>query len=162
MPQPPLLTRRGLGYPLRLTSAVSQRTNQMTVKDLQSFYDYSYWANKHLFQVISQLPPEQFTRSVGGGFGSIRNTLVHILSAEWGWLGRCGGPERGPRLNAADYPTLESVTVKWRTVEGYVREFVSNLKEEDITRNAEYLNDAGEKRAMTLGETQKPSAVQWT
>jgi len=25
--------------------------------------------------------------------------MVHVLSAEWGWLSRCGGPERGPRLN---------------------------------------------------------------
>jgi uncharacterized damage-inducible protein DinB len=131
----------------------------MTVKDLQGLYEYNYWANKHLFNVISQLTPEQFTQSVGGSFGSIRNTLVHILSAEWGWLGRCGGPERGPRLNAADYPTLESVAVMWRRVEGYVREFLSNLKEEDFTRNAEYLNDAGEKRSMPLGELMQHAAA---
>ena len=131
----------------------------MTVEDLQGLYEYGYWANKHLFNVISQLTPEQFTQSVGGSFGSIRNTLVHILSTEWGWLSRCGGPQRGPRLNAADYPTLESVTMAWRKVEGYVREFLSNLKEQDITRNAEYLNDAGEKRSMPIGELMQHGAA---
>jgi uncharacterized damage-inducible protein DinB len=131
----------------------------MTVKDLQGLYEYSYWANRHLFDVISKLTPDEFTQSVGGSFGSIRNTLVHILSAEWGWLSRCGGPDRGPRLNGADYPTLESVTVTWRNVEGYVRDFLANLKEEDITRNAEYLNDAGEKRAMPLGELMQHAAA---
>ena len=67
----------------------------MTVKDLEGLYEYGYWANRHLFEVISKLTPEQFTQSLGSGFGSIRNTLVHILSAEWGWLDRCGGPKRG-------------------------------------------------------------------
>ena len=58
----------------------------MTVKDLERLYDYGYWANRQLFQVVSQLTPEQFTQTVTGSYGSIRNTLVHILSAEWGWL----------------------------------------------------------------------------
>ncbi len=56
----------------------------MTVKDLEGLYDYGYWANKKLFQVISQLTPEEFTSPAGGSYGSIRNTLVHVLSAEWG------------------------------------------------------------------------------
>ena len=66
----------------------------MTVKDLEILFDYGYWANEKLFQLITQLTPEQFALPVGGSYGSIRNTLVHALSAEWGWLDRCGGPER--------------------------------------------------------------------
>src|SRR5205823_2950267 len=83
----------------------------MTVKDLEGLYDYGYWANKKLFHVISQLTPEEFTRPVAGSYGSIRNTMVHIMSAEWGWLSRCGGPERGARLNPGDYPT---VNLSWK------------------------------------------------
>jgi uncharacterized damage-inducible protein DinB len=70
----------------------------MTVKDLERLSDYSYWANRKLLQVVSQLPSEQFTHNVAGSYGSVRNTLVHILSAEWGWLDRCGGAKRGPAL----------------------------------------------------------------
>jgi uncharacterized damage-inducible protein DinB len=58
----------------------------MTVKDLENLYDYGYWANRKLFQVISQLTSEQFTQPVTGSYGSIRNTMVHALSAEWGWI----------------------------------------------------------------------------
>src|SRR5262249_16914314 len=47
---------------------------QMTVKDLQTLFDYGYWANRKLFEVISQLTPEQFTRTVDGKHGSIKNT----------------------------------------------------------------------------------------
>ena len=123
----------------------------MTIKDIETLYDYDDWANKKLFNVVSQLSPEQFTQSVGGSYGSIRNTLVHALSAEWGWLDRCGGAKRGPALKPADYPTLESLTVTWDQVEGYVRQFLSTLKDADLARNAEYVTENG-KRSMPLGE----------
>ena len=85
----------------------------MIVKDLEGLYDYGYWANKKLLQAVSQITPEQFTQIVAGSYGSIRNTLVHVLSAEWGWIDRCGGPARGPRLNPDDYPTAEAVQQTW-------------------------------------------------
>jgi uncharacterized damage-inducible protein DinB len=130
----------------------------MTVKDLQTLYDYGYWADRKLFEVISRIPPEQFTQSVGGSFGSIRNTVVHIMSAEWGWLERCGGAKRGPKLNGADYPTVESVTETSNKIEKHVREFLATLKDDDVARDAEYLNDKGEKRAMPLGELMQHAA----
>jgi uncharacterized damage-inducible protein DinB len=124
----------------------------MTVKDLESHYDYGRWANGKVFHVISQLTPEQFTRDVAGGYGSIRNTMVHSLSAEWGWLDRCGGHQRGPRLNPADYPTAESVMDTWNNVEVYEREFLSTLKDDDLLRIIEYVIVPPEKRSMPLGE----------
>jgi uncharacterized damage-inducible protein DinB len=130
----------------------------MTVKDLETLYDYGYWADRKLFDVISHIPPEQFTQSVGGALGSIRNTFVHIMSAEWGWLERCGGPKRGPKLNANDYPTVESVRETWNKIEQHTRKFLSELNDDDIGRNAEYLNDKGEKRAMPLGELMQHAA----
>ena len=71
----------------------------MTVSDLERLYDYGYWANKKLFAVLTELTTEQFTRPVVGSYGSMRNTLVHVLSAEWGWLDRSGGHPRGPARN---------------------------------------------------------------
>ena len=124
----------------------------MTVKDLEALYDYSYWANKKLFDAIVQLTTEQFTQAVAGSYGSIRNTMVHVLSAEAGWLERCGGPKRGPRLNPADFPTVESVVQAWNRVEVQVRQFLATLKDEDLARNAEYATDRSEKLSMPLGE----------
>lgn len=124
----------------------------MTVVDLQRLYDYGYWANARLFRVISELTPEQFTRAVAGSHGSIRNTLVHALSAEWGWLSRCGGPERGPALEPGDYPTLPALADAWARVEGHVRGFLSRLGDEDLARRVELTTPRGEQRSMALGE----------
>jgi uncharacterized damage-inducible protein DinB len=128
----------------------------MSVKDLQDLYDYNYWANKRLFQVITQLTPEQFIEPVAGSDRSIRNTMVHVLSTEWGWLDRCGGPKRGARLDPDEYPTVDSVIKGFNQVESYVREFLSTLNDEDLARMVEY--PAGEKRSMRLGELLRHTA----
>jgi uncharacterized damage-inducible protein DinB len=38
----------------------------MRVKDLEELFDYSYWANKKLFEVVAQLTREEFTKPVAG------------------------------------------------------------------------------------------------
>ena len=130
----------------------------MTVKDLESLYDYGYWANRKLFGVIEQLAPEQFTEAVAGSYGSIRNTLVHVMSAEAGWLDRCGGPKRGPRLKHDDFPTVESVLQRWSRIETGVREFLSSLKDEDLDRVVEFSIGQSPKHSMPLGELMQHAA----
>jgi uncharacterized damage-inducible protein DinB len=131
----------------------------MTAKDLEALFDYSYWANRKLFGVISQLTPEEFTRDVAGSYGSVRNTLVHVLSAEAGWLDRCGGPKRGPRLRPDDFPTVAALLQAWNRVESQLREFLARLKDEALTRNVEYLNDRAEPRSLPLGELLQHAAM---
>ena len=123
----------------------------MTVSDLQRRFDYSYWANRKLLLVISQLTSEQFTESVAGSYGSVRNTMVHTLSAEWGWLDRSGGHKRGPALKGDDFPTLRSVTDKWTEIEGHVRSFLANLTDGDLGRVVEF-EMLGQKFQMTVSE----------
>jgi uncharacterized damage-inducible protein DinB len=123
----------------------------MNVKDLETLFDYSYWANGKLFEAISQLTPEQFAQPLAGD-GSIRNTAVHMLSAEWGWLDRCGGPPRGPALDPADYPTAASVVATWNQVEASLRTFLSTLRDEDLARQVEFAIGGTDKRSMPLGE----------
>ena len=124
----------------------------MRVADLQRLYDFSYWANGKLFDVIVQLSDGQFTQTVGGSYGSIRNALVHVLSAEWGWLDRCGGEPRGPRLDPNDYPTARSLIDTWKRVEGYVRLFLSTLKDEDLERKIEFSLGGGPTQRLPLGD----------
>lgn len=131
----------------------------MTVKDLQNLYDYYYWANRKLFQSISQLTPEQFRQLVAGSYGSVRNTLVHSLSAEWGWLERCGGQERGPRLDPDNYPTVGSLVEAWAKVEGFVRDFLFTLNDEDLAREIEFTLAGPEKRSMQIGHLMHHAAI---
>jgi uncharacterized damage-inducible protein DinB len=124
----------------------------MTVKDLERLFDFGYWANRKLFDVMSGLTPEQFAQPVADNHGSIRNTMVHMLSAEWGWLDRCGGPARGAPLNPLDYPTVATLVDTWNKVEASMRGFLSTLRDDDLARNVEFAIGGTDKRIMPLGE----------
>jgi uncharacterized damage-inducible protein DinB len=130
-----------------------------SASDLRALYDYGYWADEQVLNVVSQLTEEQFIEPVAGSYGSVRNTLVHMLSAQWGWLDRCGGARRGPKLDAKDYPTLASVASRWREVEGHVREFLSGLKDQDLARPIEFSFGDGPKFVMPVGELMHHAAI---
>ena len=131
----------------------------MTIKDIQEIYDYGHWADRKLLDAVAGLGPDEFTRSVAGSYGSIRNTLVHTISAEWGWLERCGGPARGARLKPEDYPTFESVVELSRKVEGYARDLLSRLTDVDLTRVVEFSLVAPETYRMTVEQMLRHAAI---
>lgn len=131
----------------------------MTVKDLERLYDYGYWANRKLEPVLARLTAEQFTQNVAGSYGSIRNTLVHVMSAEWGWTDRCGGPPRGSALKPDDFPTVESLLQTWTMVEKHVRGFLASLTDADLQRNVEFRMPGSEQaHVVRLGDLMQHAA----
>lgn len=131
----------------------------MTVKDLDRLFDYSHWANRKLFDALSQLTDDQFTQSVAGSYGSVRNTLVHLLSAEWGWIDRCGGPPRGAALKSDDYPTVQSVHERWQHVEQIGRAFLAGLRDDDLDREVEWTLGGGPSRWSRVGDLMQHAMI---
>lgn len=131
----------------------------MRATDLQRLYDYHYWANHRLLGAVSQLTSEQFVQSVAGSYGSVRHTLVHILSAEWGWLDRCGGPKRGERLKPEDYPTAASVAQTWSRVERHMRDFLAGLTDADLAREIEFTLPGGPTQSIPLADLLQHAAI---
>ncbi|MEP6622164.1 MAG: DinB family protein [bacterium] len=131
----------------------------MQVADLVHLYDYNYWANGKLRAALVPLSTEQFVAPVAGSYGSIRNTLVHTVSAEWGWLDRCGGPARGAALKAEDYPTLQALGDRWEVVEGHMRTFLAGLSDADLARRITFALPGGPPQDMALGDLLHHGAV---
>ncbi len=131
----------------------------MKAEDLRTQFDYGYWANARLFGVASNLTAEQFTQPVSGSYGSIRNTLVHMMSTEWGWMERSGGFGRGPKLNGSDFPTFASVREKWREVESHLRSFRNTLHDGDLHRLVEFTLGDGPKQTLSVGEVLHHAAI---
>ena len=130
--------------PLRLQR---EEGSHVTTRDVQELYEYGRFANRKLLEAVSTLTPEEFTCTVGGSYGSIRTTMVHLLGAEWGWLARCGGPARGDRLKPEGYPTLQSVIALADKVEGFERDFLPTLSDADLTRVVEFSFVPGQMRS---------------
>jgi uncharacterized damage-inducible protein DinB len=136
-----------------------KEAESMTVESLKTLFEYNYWANRKLFQIMAQLASDQLTQNIGGSYESIRNTMVHILSAESGWLERCGGPERGPRLNPNDFPTLDLMIQSWAKLEMAEKSFLSQLDNRDLVYNIEFSLNHTETYSLRLGELLQHAAI---
>ena len=74
------------------------------------FYRQNEWANLTLIEACRGLSDEQLDASAPGGYGSIRDTLRHIVSAEGGYAFRLGH-EPSPRLMRDDpWPGFDALT----------------------------------------------------
>jgi uncharacterized damage-inducible protein DinB len=79
----------------------------MNVRDIQTLYAYNRWANERMFGTLAKLSEQQFTERVQSSFPSIRDTVFHIVAAEWLWLKRWQGTS--PRSSLPD-PDLSPAT----------------------------------------------------
>ena len=118
----------------------------MTKDDIQLLYEYDRWANNRVLQAVSTLSAEEFTRDLSGSFRSVRDTLVHIIGGEWGWLTYWKEPSpssafvtdlwtRHEALFTADaFPDVAAVQLKWAEVERDQVEFVNRVTNESLGR----------------------------
>jgi uncharacterized damage-inducible protein DinB len=118
----------------------------MTKDDIQLLFAYDRWANRRVLRAVSALSGEEFTRELGGGFRSVRGTLVHILGGEWGWLTFWKEASPGPGFLAdlwerhdalfdpSGFPDVGAVERKWAEVEKEQAEFVNGLTNESLEK----------------------------
>ena len=115
----------------------------MTPEALLTLLDFHYWARDRLLDAVERLPPDQFRQDLGSSFGSVRNTLVHLVSAEWAWCSRWQGESPSGHLAAADFETVKEVRVRWNEEETRVRGFVERLGADGLNRVIEYAQFRG-------------------
>jgi uncharacterized damage-inducible protein DinB len=118
----------------------------MTKDDIQLLYEYDRWANNRVLQAVSVLSAEQFTHDLGGGFGSVRDAIVHIIGGEWIWLEYWKEPPHNPTpladlrsrrdalFDPDAFPNLAAVQSKWVEVEKEQAEFVNRVTNESLER----------------------------
>lgn len=122
----------------------------MDIQDFRTLYQYNSWANHRTLDCCASLTPEQFTRDLGSSFGSVRDTLVHIMGAEWIWLERWHGRVPQGLPVAADFPDLESVRRRWAEVERDLTDFIASLTPEDLQRAVQFKSLAGVPHSQPL------------
>jgi uncharacterized damage-inducible protein DinB len=122
----------------------------MLVEYFKTLYDYNYWANAKILEVVEQVNEAQFTEETKDGHGSLRETLVHILSAEWIWRSRWQGTSPTENLREEDLPTLGKLRERWREEEQQMLAFLAALGEEDVQRVVPYTNTRGQSYAAPL------------
>jgi uncharacterized damage-inducible protein DinB len=124
----------------------------MTPEDARTLYAYDAWANRRLLDACAALAPEQFTKDLGSSFRSVRDTMAHIMGAEWLWLERFQG--RTARLPSGDqFPDLASLRTRWTEVERDLLAYVGGLSAADLERSFDYWDMKGNPHTSVLWQT---------
>ena len=122
------------------------------ITEFNDLIAYTRWANERVLDATAPLSPEQFTRDMGNSFPSIRDTLVHVMSAEWVWLSRLRG--ESPTTMPADWKSYEheQVRARWAEVARALEQHVGGLGVEDLDRVIEYTMLSGQPSASSIAE----------
>ena len=114
--------------------------------------DYTHWADGRMHDALSKLAPEPWTKDLGSSLKSVRDTAVHIVSAQWIWLSRWKGESPKAMLAAADFPTPTSVRERSESIAKELAGFVAEQTDESLARPLTYKNLKGETMSYPLGQ----------
>src|SRR5262245_39355453 len=86
-----------------------------------------------MFDALANLTSDQFTQELPNSFPSIRDTFVHLYTADWGWYLLWKGQPLTEFPAADSFSDLASVQGVWQDQERKVRVFVENLADADLS-----------------------------
>ena len=98
---------------------------------IETLFRHNLWANLRLLEVCTALSDEQLQASAVGGFGSISDTLQHIVRAERSYFSRIstGQPHRRPE---GAPPLTFAEMAEWLRISGEgLIEWAPNVQETD-------------------------------
>lgn len=121
------------------------------LETIKLLFDYASWADVKALDAVSKLTLEQWTKDLGSGLKSVRDTAVHIASAQWIWLRRWKGESPKAMWTATDYPTPASLRERWEPQTRELAAFVAEQTEESLVGPLSYRNLKGDPTTFPLG-----------
>jgi uncharacterized damage-inducible protein DinB len=116
----------------------------MDLKTIDDLYRFNQWANSRILESALTLGREEFVKTIPSSFPSLRDTLVHMLWAEWIWLERWRGHSPTVVFLPGDYSDAGALKSRWGELHAEQREFLRTLEEPALDRNVRYVNVRGE------------------
>ena len=118
--------------------------SDMHITDIRLMYAYNDWANTRVLEAASRLPEALYAAKSDHSFGSIHDTLFHMLNSEVVWRTILQhGAVAWPDLNPDEAPTLEALGAVWREEARRRTAYLDQLTDADVNAVVQY-NMAGE------------------
>jgi uncharacterized damage-inducible protein DinB len=122
----------------------------MTIDLIRALYAYSDWANQRLLETALALPPDQLFSSDGPDSSSVRDTLVHIMSAQQVWLARMQDGATPAALDPHDFPDIPRIHARWAAINQATQQLLDRLDGDALEQAHTYTNDRGEQNTYQL------------
>jgi uncharacterized damage-inducible protein DinB len=114
------------------------------VDTAQELLRYNTWANTRALDTVETLDQGQFTRALGGSFGSVQGTLTHMVWAESVWLERWQGGSPKYLWTSDEFPSVSALRTRWREIQASQEAFGASLNAQQLQRVLRYTNRKGE------------------
>jgi uncharacterized damage-inducible protein DinB len=116
--------------------------------DFPTLYAYNRWANDRTIASVRTLSTDEYEREQGGGWPSVRDTLVHIASATEAWHERFSGRSPGRLATGADIPALEEAASRLALADAAIERLVLETEPEHRSKVLVYRNLRGEEKKV--------------
>ncbi len=99
---------------------------------LPDFFKYNLWANLRLLDACMRLSDAQLDATTRGTYGSVRETLLHLVAAEEGYVRGITGVSPSPQLKElTTFPGLDELRQR---VERSGEELIAIAEREDLNK----------------------------
>jgi uncharacterized damage-inducible protein DinB len=103
----------------------------MDANAFRHLYDYHFAQNRMIWDgFVTDLSPEQFTQAASYSHGSVRDQIVHLMSADELWFSELRGvapSEPFPRASADD---RNAIRTHWDGIEQTMRAYLAELRDD--------------------------------
>lgn len=125
--------------------------------NIKLLYAYNTWATNRLLDSLTQLSPEQYNAPGCSGHGSIKATLKHFLTVQWGWFSWFDGtktPAEAMAVNIADseMDSLDKVRKIWQAIDKQTNKFIAGQTEQSLQEHRSFATPNGLSSSLLLGE----------
>ena len=114
-----------------------------------SFARYLQWADGKLFEMLEPIPPEDWTRELGGSFSTLLATASHHFWALEVWLNGLDGQEFKDRFPVE---SVEGSLDLFRAVDQRFAAWINTLEEADLVRERQMPAPNGKMFPLITGD----------
>jgi uncharacterized damage-inducible protein DinB len=125
-----------------------RRTQAETEADMLEriveLFAYTRWANNRILDATARLSQDQLTRDLGNSFPSVRDTLLHIIGAEWVWLSRWNGVSPGALPAWSDVASHDAIRQRFGEIDAERAAYLDRLDPVALNEVIHYRNLKGD------------------
>jgi uncharacterized damage-inducible protein DinB len=137
-----------------MTTLATRAENYNGLKDyFIELADFNNWAGNRAIEWLAQITDEQWPQVALSSFGSIRETAVHIVSAEKIWIDFWTDAKNPVYLSSEFTGSRTDLIAIWRTVSNDIKTFIENYPIENYTNEIKVKKPNGEHVAMEFRKT---------
>ncbi len=112
----------------------------MPFDDVASLFAYNRWANERTLSAVRPLPEADYVRELGGGWPSLRATLVHLAGSTEAWVARLAGRDATRLPAPGELPLFGDAEALLRRAEDGLEALLPSFDPERLATPFRWLN----------------------